>query len=203
MAPPSSARFLPKNGRNPYAASASSYKKVIIHQVIALAALALLSGSPRAQTAPVSEYAVKSALLFKLPRFTYLPRLKDGTRVTLCVLGRNPFGGALEKLAQTPIDGRSVQVRQPEDAAHALDCDLVFIARSESARLKSTLRQLGEAPVATVSDIEGFAHAGGMVEMALNPEGGGSLNLLINRKAAQAHDIDFNAQLLRLARIVE
>ncbi len=165
--------------------------------------LALLASGARAQTAPVPEYAVKSALLFKLPRFVYLPRLEGGTRISLCVLGRNPFGAALEKLAQTPIDGRSVQLRQPEGAAQALDCDFAFIARSEAAHLKATLQKLGEAPVVTVSDIDGFARAGGMVELALNPDGGDSLSILINRKAAQAHNIQFNAQLLRLARIVE
>ncbi|MBS0467069.1 MAG: YfiR family protein [Proteobacteria bacterium] len=170
---------------------------------MALMLLALLAGGARAQTAPVSEYAVKSALLYKLPRFVYLPRLEGGTGISLCVLGRNPFGGALAKLAQTPIDGRSVQVRQPESAAQALDCDFVFVARSEADHLRSTLRQLGEAPVVTVSDIDGFARAGGMVEIALNPEDGNVLNILINRRAAQAHNIQFNAQLLRLARVVE
>ncbi len=42
-----------------------------------------------------------------------------------------------------------------------------------------------------------------MVELAVNPEGGNLLNILINRKAAQAQNIQFNAQLLRLARVVE
>ena len=65
------------------------------------------------------------------------------------------------------------------------------------------LRQLGRAQVVTVSDIDGFARAGGMVELAVNPEGGNLLNILINRKAAQAQNIQFNAQLLRLARVVE
>ena len=42
-----------------------------------------------------------------------------------------------------------------------------------------------------------------MVEFAVNKEGGGSLAVLINRKAAHAQSVKFNAQLLRLARIVE
>ena len=77
------------------------------------------------------------------------------------------------------------------------------VARSEADHLRSTLRQLGRAQVVTVSDIDGFARAGGMVELAVNPEGGNLLNILINRKAAQAQNIQFNAQLLRLARVVE
>lgn len=176
---------------------------MFIQFALALGVLALLAAGARAQPAPAPEYAVKSALLLKLPRFVYLPRLEGGTRISLCVLGRNPFGGVLARLAQAPIDGRSVELRQPESAAQALDCDFVFIARSEADRLRPTLARLSEAPVVTVSDIDGFAHAGGMVELAFNPDAGDSLSILINRKAAQAHNIHFNAQLLRLARIVE
>ncbi len=168
-----------------------------------LLVLAPLAARAQAAAGAVSEYAVKSALLFKLPRFVYLPRFEGGTSVTLCVLGQNPFGGALEKLAQTPIDGRAVQVRKLASAGEAGECDFVFVAASEAAHLKATLDKLGEQPVVTVSDIEGFASAGGMVEFAVNKDGGGSLAVLINRKAAQAQSVKFNAQLLRLARIVE
>ena len=186
-----------------YTSSVSSYQKVIVQLLVALMPLALLAGGARAQQEPISEYAVKAALLVKLPRFVYLPRLEGGTRISLCVLGRNPFGGALTRLAQTPMDGRSVQVSQADDASQVLDCDFVFVARSEADHLRSTLRQLGRAQVVTVSDIDGFARAGGMVELAVNPEGGNLLNILINRKAAQAQRVQFNAQLLRLATIVE
>ncbi len=171
--------------------------------LIALLLLTLLASGARAQPAPVSEYAVKSALLFKLPRFVYLPRLGGGTQITLCVLGKNPFGGALDRLAQTPIDGRRVQVLMHDKASQTLDCDFVFVARSEAAQLRATLTQLEEAPVVTVSDIEGFARAGGMVELAQNPDGSGALSILINRRAAQEQRVQFNAQLLRLATIVE
>lgn len=181
----------------------SSYQKLLCHLTLTALMLMLLTGGARAQPAPVPEYAVKSALLYKLPRFVYLPRPEGGTRIQMCVLGKNPFGGALARLAQSPIDGRSVQLLQPERADQALDCDFVFIARSESAQLRSILATLDWAPVVTVSDIEGFARAGGMVELALHPDDDESLSILINRRAAQAHNIRFNAQLLRLARIVE
>ena len=59
------------------------------------------------------------------------------------------------------------------------------------------------AQVVTVSDIDGFARAGGMVELAQNPDGSGALSILINRRAAQEQRVQFNAQLLRLATIVE
>jgi hypothetical protein len=64
------------------------------------------------------------------------------------------------------------------------------------------LRRIQGRRLVTVSDIEGFAQSGGIVEFSLRSDGSGVL-ILINRKAAQKQGIEFNAQLLRLARIVE
>lgn len=169
----------------------------------ALLTLLALLGAARAQAPAMAEYAVKSALLFKLPRFVYLPRFEGENTISICVLGRNPFGTALEKLAQQPIDGRTVQLRQPLTAGEAGRCDFVFIARSEAASLGPLLKKLAEYPVVTVSDIEGFANAGGMVEFALNKGDSTSLSIIINRQAASAQSVKFNAQLLRLAKVLD
>ncbi|MDX9706070.1 MAG: YfiR family protein [Azospira sp.] len=171
-------------------------------------AAALLAGTlpapaARAQTPAVAEYAVKSALLFKLPRFVYLPYAARERSIRMCVLGQNPFGAAMERLAQAPIDGRPVEVLHPASAREAVRCDFLFIARSETENLGDILNTLAAAPVVTVSDIDGFARAGGMVEFALDKESGTTLLILINRKAAQARKVEFNAQLLRLARMIE
>ncbi|MDY0011428.1 MAG: YfiR family protein [Rhodocyclaceae bacterium] len=172
------------------------------------AALLLLAGcllaSPAlAQSTAMAEYAVKSALLFKLPLFVYQPEARRrGGDLDMCLLGSNPFGNALEKLAKTSIDGRNVRLHKLASAAEAGDCDFLFIARSEADALDGTLRQLQGLPVVTVSDIEGFARASGMVEFALGGDGA-PISILINRKAAQKHGIEFNAQLLRLAKVVE
>ncbi len=52
----------------------------------------------------------------------------------------------------------------------------------------------------TVSDIPGFARAGGMIELPLEGE---RVAIVLNRRAAQSRGIEFNAQLLRLARVIE
>jgi hypothetical protein len=151
---------------------------------------------------PVSEYALKSALLFKLPQFVYRPELDRSAPLSICVLGNNPFGNLLERLAQAPVDGRPVRTVRLEGLREASACEFVFISRSEANGLDGVLRRLGSYPVVTVSDIEGFARLGGMVELALGDEGS-AIRILINRRAAQRQSIEFNAQLLRLAKVVE
>jgi len=54
--------------------------------------------------------------------------------------------------------------------------------------------------VITVSDIAGFARAGGMIELPLEGE---RVGIVINRRTAQKKGFEFNAQLLRLARVIE
>ncbi len=155
-----------------------------------------------AQGTPVAEYAVKSALLFKLPQFVYRPTAGDEPVLSMCLLGSNPFGGALEKLAGTPIDGRKVWYRKLSSMAEAQACAFIFISRSEAGNLDNILRVLGRGSAVTVSDIAGFAKAGGMVEFSLGGEGA-AVSILVNRKSAQKQSIEFNAQLLRLAKVVE
>lgn len=155
-----------------------------------------------AQSTPVPEYALKSALLFKLPLFVYRADIDRTKPLTICLLGNDPFGNASEKLAQTTVDGRSVRYQHLTGTSEVAGCEFVFISRSEAGEIGGVLRRIGQLPVVTISDIEGFARAGGMVEFALGAEGG-SISILINRRAAQKQGFEFNAQLLRLAKVVE
>lgn len=177
----------------------------VIRQALVLFGLALtLVGMPAQgqNTGAVSEYALKSALLFKLPLFIYRPNAARNPDYRVCVMGNSPFGGALDKLAQTPIDNRAVVLVRLNGNGDARDCDILFITRSETPVLDAILNRLSKLPTVTVSDIDGFARSGGMVELALGSDAN-AISILINRKAAQKQNIEFNAQLLRLAKVVD
>lgn len=155
-----------------------------------------------AESGPVSEQALKAVLFFKLPLFVYRAPVANSGRVGICTLGKTPLDEALNGLPNTLMDGRRVDFRTLRDAADAGDCEFLFIGRSEAGQLDKVLRRLDGRRLVTVSDLEGFAQAGGMVEFAVRGDGSG-VQLLINRKAAQRQGVEFNAQLLRLARVVE
>lgn len=155
-----------------------------------------------AQSPAVAESALKSALFFKLPLFVYRAG-EDRTRpLSVCLLGNGAYGPAFEKLAQSPIDGRAVRFSRLASVTEATRCDFLFVSESESTQLPAILRHLATLPLVSVSDISGFARAGGMVELALGAPGA-PVSILINRQAAHQKDIEFNAQLLRLAKVVE
>jgi hypothetical protein len=151
-------------------------------------------------TAAVSEYTLKAVLLFKLTRFVYLSEFDQAQGWTLCVLGNNPFGQTLRQLAAKEDPGGSFRIVELQELNPEADCTLLFIARSEERKLPAILAELEQEPaVLTVSDIRSFARKGGMIELSLGSSSREGLEIRINRSAAEARQISFNAQLLRLA----
>jgi hypothetical protein len=144
----------------------------------------------------ISEYGMKAVLFYRLSQFVYWPA-GDGAPnpLVLCVVGKNPFGQAISQLAPT---GANVEVRlAPSDPGA---CHLMFISRSEASSIEFWLNRTEGRRVVTVSDIAGFARAGGMIELPLDGE---RIGIVINRRSAQKAGIEFNAQLLRLARVID
>lgn len=167
-----------------------------LRQMLALG-LCLIAAWPltlRAQD--VSEYGMKAVLFYRLSQFVYWPGGEGAPNpLVLCVVGKNPFGQAISQLAPS---GANIDVRlAPSDPGV---CHLMFISRSESNSLEFWLSRTEGKRVVTVSDIAGFARAGGMIELPLDGE---RVGIVINRRSAQKKGFEFNAQLLRLARVIE
>jgi hypothetical protein len=171
-------------------------------RILAVLLCWLVAWTGPAHAQGVTEYALKSVLLFKLPGFARLPDDGRERTVGICVLGESPFGDALDRLARLRSGASAVAIRNPATAAEAGDCDFIYVSRGESGSLDAILRRLSAYPAVTVSDIGGFASAGGMVEFALDRENA-TVSILINRRAARARRIEFDARLLSLATVVE
>lgn len=165
--------------------------------------LALACGNSQAQPAAVSEQSLKAVLFYKLPLYTYRG---DGPSIMpilrMCLLGSSELRDTMESLSRQAGDGRAVHFREIAEAQEADECDFIYIGRSEAGRVAQLIGQLADRRAITVSDAPGFAAAGGMVELTVRAEGAG-LTILVNRAAARRQGVEFNAQLLRLAEIVE
>ena len=79
------------------------------------------------------------------------------------------------------------------------ECHVAYIAESEDRRLPQLLRAMRKLPVLTVSDIDGFAEAGGMLALVQNDD---RLQFEVNRDAATLAGLRLSSQLLKLARTV-
>lgn len=163
--------------------------------------LLCLAGAPAAVATPSAEYQIKAAYLLNFARYVEWPaaRLPPAQALRVCVLGRDPFAGALSALEGRQVNGREVRVRQLEGADQAGDCHVVFIADSEERRLAAMLRMLASRGLLLVSDIDGFAEAGGSIGLVTED---GRVRFDINQASLQRDGLRASAQLLRLARSV-
>lgn len=155
---------------------------------------------PMAAAEPPSEYEVKAAFIHNIAKFVDWPEtLPSSGSARLCLLGRNPFGNALDALQGKPVGRLAWEVVQLGPGNGLKNCRVLFIGASERDHLKSILQRMESGPVLTMGDTGGYAERGVMVNFYLE---GNKVRFEINREAAARSGIGFGSQLLRLARIV-
>lgn len=148
------------------------------------------------------EYAVKAAYLFNFARYAeWPPQTFAGAdaALTVCVVGDNPFNGELEGLEGKAVAERPLVVRYLANTSRFNGCQILFISRSERPRLANLLRTLTGVPALTVSDIDDFAEAGGMIGLVESEQ---RIRFDINVDAVQRAGLKLSSQLLKLARII-
>jgi hypothetical protein len=151
----------------------------------------------------IEEYQVKAAFLYNFAKFVEWPSqtfLTSKDPITVCVLGHNPFGNALEEVIHgKSIDGRSFAYRQVSDAESASACQILFVSSVEGKRFRSLCANLRPAGILTVGEAPGFAADGGVINFKLD---GGHVRFEINVDAAEREQLHISSKLLSLAQIV-
>jgi hypothetical protein len=165
----------------------------------------LLAGACQAgaEANVIDEYSVKAAFLYNFAKFVDWPAQTYKTSsdpISVCVLGENPFGGALEEsVAGKSIEGRGLTVRSVRDTVHANGCQILFIGSSEKKRWRSILEELRPCGVLTVGETEEFIASGGVISFKLD---GGRVRFQINVVAAEKGKLRISSKLLSLAEVV-
>lgn len=161
----------------------------------------LFSLSP-AHAAP-SEYELKAAFIFQIARFVEWPSPSAppaGGPLRLCVLGGNPFGPALESIRGKKVGRRTMEISLLDMHADPRECSLLFITAQSEKHLERIAALSRGAGILTISDTQGFAERGAMVNFFLE---NGKIRFEINLGAARRAGLAISSQLLKLARIVD
>jgi hypothetical protein len=150
------------------------------------------------------EYQIKAAFLFNFAQFVEWPTNAFATTnspLVIGVLGENPFGGALEQtLKGEAIQGRQLTMKNSQSVEDLKDCQIIFISKSEKEHVADILSTLDSRPVLTVSEFDGFAKRGGIINFYLD---GKKVRFSINATAAKNHDLRMSSELLHLGKIVK
>ena len=162
-----------------------------------------LGAEVRAPSAASHEFEIKAVFLYNFVRFVDWPLRvfpEPQTPMIIGVLGEDPFGAALDEAVHgETVNGRPLVVRRfrrVEDVDH---CHVLFISRSESARLGSILARLKDQGILTVSDADDFTRHGGMIRFVTESN---KVRLRINVEASRAAGLMISSKLLRPAEIV-
>jgi hypothetical protein len=163
------------------------------------AMLALLLLAPQARADASLEYAVKAAYLTKFIPFISWPKASFETPtspVTICLVGDDPFGGALDEAARAARLGeRPLAVRHLEAPDPA--CRMVFLPASNPVLAGQVLEALKGKPVVTVTDSGLDLH--GVISFTIEAN---HVRFDIDAQAADQDGLVISSKLLALARSV-
>jgi len=155
-------------------------------------------------TAAPTEYQVKAVFIYNFSRFVNWPAgafTAANEPFVIGILGSDPFGDRLDEVVRgEQVDQHPLVVRRFSDVAQIGDCRILFIDRSEQARLGQILAALDHRSVLTVSDLDDASEHGVMIQLDTQAH---RVHLRINVASARAAGLTINSNLLRLAQIVQ
>jgi hypothetical protein len=180
---------------------------LLVHRnfICGLAFLAIAAPHLDAEGGSVAEeYQVKAAFLFNFAKFVEWPadtfKAVDEP-ITICVLGQDPFGSALEDVVRDKtVVGRPFAVRQISTTAQAIKCQIVFVTASERKRVRSILDELKGRSILTVGEAEDFTANGGVINFKLKDA---RVRIEIDTVAAERAKLRISSKLLSLAEITK
>jgi YfiR/HmsC-like len=172
--------------------------------LLLLAALAcgLFRHSVNAAVAP-TEDQVEAVFVFNFSHFVeWPPEAFDAPSepFVIGILGEDPFGAHLDDVVRgEQIDGHPLQVQRFRSVTEIKHCQILFIDQSERGRIGQILAALNGRSMLTVSQADGAAERGVMIQFATENS---RIRLRINVESARAAGLTISSKLLRPATII-
>ena len=147
------------------------------------------------------EYQAKAVVLFNSAQFVTWPSSQPADiPLVIAILGDDPFGSYLDETARgEKVNNRSLSIQRARRGTETRNCQILFVSRSEGERAAQIVSNLKGRSVLTVSDIEGFAKLGGMIELFLEKD---KVRMRINLEAVRAAGLRISSKLLRVAEVM-
>jgi len=174
-------------------------RKRIKSVLVLFAILAFAAGTGVLADAP-TEYEIKAAFIHNIAKLVEWPNPPPGANaLRLCILGKNPFGHAIDILRGKQVGNLTWEVLPADPKTDLKECRVLFIAASESDDLGSVLDGIKGDATLTIGDTAGYAERGVIVNFYMEQN---RVRLEVNVEAAQQAGLRIGSQLLKLAKIV-
>ncbi|CAN7312849.1 YfiR family protein [Brevundimonas sp. LjRoot202] len=149
-----------------------------------------MSGPPQARL----EYSVKANYLVRFAAFVEWPRRSFATGqspVVICVVGRDPFAGALDRAARAQTaHGRPLAVRRPGGPDEVAGCHILYVGKGGGRMVPAAPR-----PILLVTDAA-VSSERGMIHFVITDE---RVRFHIDLQAASRSGLSISSRLLNLA----
>ena len=169
----------------------------MICRIIALTLLTI--GLQGASGGGTTEYAVKAAYLYNFAKFTEWPNTDQTGNLTMCMYGKDPFGGFLDEAVRGKLaHGLPILIRRIPSSDQRWDgCQVLFFGGA--AQIESALSRLAGRSILTVGESVDFAARGGMIGLVLDH---GSVRFDINLAVIAAAHLQVSSRLIEIGRVV-
>ncbi|MBZ0090661.1 MAG: YfiR family protein [Sulfuricellaceae bacterium] len=166
------------------------------YAALCLAAALALNAAP-ARSATPTEYEIKAAFIRHFTQYVEWPAQAERTRLRLCILGKEPFGAALDVFRAHQGKEPGLDVAQIEPNADLRGCQMLFVAASAEKYLGRVVAQAVGAGMLTIADSEGFGQRGIMINFVTENN---RVYFEINLNAILGSGLEVSSKLLSLGR---
>lgn len=179
----------------------TAIRVLVVTAILIVVADAVPQIRPVGLAAPIpnqaKEYAVKLAFLYKFSLYVENARPPVRNEMRIGVLGQNPFGNGLSKVARRESQGRKCVPVLLESADHYTDTDILFIPRTlPRAELSAVLAKTAGRSVLLVSERPAFLEQGGVMNFVIGTDG--KIKIHLNAAEARRRKLKIDARLLNI-----
>ncbi|SEH08943.1 YfiR family protein [Candidatus Venteria ishoeyi] len=156
------------------------------------------TGNLSAGDKPKKSAEIKAAFIINFAKFTRWP-VNTTTNMVICFpTVAEPVGAVMtRKYAQVAIQNQKLKVHRGVVLNELHYCRIVYLGHHDAYRRNEILAQLSNTAVLTISDLPGFNHSGGMIELFRE---GNKYRFSVNLDAIAWEGLEINARILGLAR---
>lgn len=146
--------------------------------------LMLISGGISAQELSEKVNANKAHLIVNVINNTEWP---DGNKAefdtfTISIIGQSAFADKLKQFAAQELKPtKNVAIKSVSAEDDISGSNMVIVSENDLTVLANVLKKVENKPILTVSDVEGFARYGIILEMAPAGDGSGKIEYSINK----------------------
>lgn len=170
---------------------------------LAAALAMLLSAAPCVAQAPDAS-AIKADMVCNLAKFVTWPDgliAQNRGQLVVAIFGEDELAVTLASVLSTrSVNGKPIFVRFARRAQDCKGAQIVYIASSEASHIDEVVGFLNGGPTITLSDTDGFAQRGGMVNFTGVPP---RVRFEISLARAEKAGLRISSRLLAIAHVVD